>query len=185
MGKETELQEALTRAMKMSNRFGVISEGVVINTDAAETEFVCDVQIVSSDGQPTYYNVPLKVMIGSQASFIEIPQLKSNCLMGFRDGNQGRPQILFIDQVLKILVNCNNFIFNSGELGGMVKAKVLEEESNKDKAILDGLLAIINGAPIPEPGNGSPSALQAALKAALTGKQSGVWTDLEDPKITH
>lgn len=76
-------------------------------------------------------------------------------------------------------------IFHEGENSGMVKAPVLAEESNKDKAIIDAMLSVLNGAQIPEPGNGAPSALQIALKAALTGLESGQWETLENDKIKH
>jgi phage baseplate assembly protein gpV len=76
-------------------------------------------------------------------------------------------------------------IFHGGENSGMVKAPVLQEESEKDKAIIDAILTVLNGAPILEPGNMAPSALQIALVSALTGLISGVWTGLENDKITH
>jgi phage baseplate assembly protein gpV len=76
-------------------------------------------------------------------------------------------------------------IFHGGVNSGMVKAPVLKTESEKDKAIIDTILTVLNGASIPEPGSGSPSALQIALKSALTGKSSGVWTGLENDKIKH
>jgi hypothetical protein len=44
----------------------------------------------------------------------------------------------------------------------------LNTENQKLKSLLTNLLSVINGAPITEPGSGSPSALQAALKTALT-----------------
>jgi hypothetical protein len=38
---------------------------------------------------------------------------------------------------------------------------------------------------INEPGSGSPSALQAALKIALTGQQLGDYSQIEDTKVKH
>lgn len=73
--------------------------------------------------------------------------------------------------------------FNGGAIGGMVRGDNLKTESEKDKSIIDAILSIINGSQIPEPGSGSPSALQAALKTALTGLSSGVWTNLENTDI--
>lgn len=54
-----------------------------------------------------------------------------------------------------------------------VRYNKLKEEYDKTKDVNDTILSIINGAPIAEPGNGSPSAFQAALAAALSGKQTG------------
>jgi hypothetical protein len=184
MEKEDELAEGLERAIKNVMRGALVVDGVIINTDDAETKFVCDVQ-VGDDNPCTYFAVPLRVMVGSQAAFIEIPNVNSNCPLCFRDANIGRPQILFVDSVLKILSNATNVIFNGGQLGGIVKAKELQTQSNKDKQILDALLQILTGPPIDEPGNGAPSALQTALATALAGLQSGTWDQLEDPTITH
>ena len=46
---------------------------------------------------------------------------------------------------------------------------------NANNQALNALLEIVNGTPINEPGNGSPSALQAALKLALTGMNQQIW----------
>ena len=48
-------------------------------------------------------------------------------------------------------------------------------ETNGKNQVLDAIMEIINGAPIPEPGNGSSSAFQTALKAAITYKNEGIW----------
>ena len=84
----------------------------------------------------------------------------------------------------KLIINANNAIIeiNGGTLGGLVKADVLKIESEKDKDILDTFLQVLQ-TPIPEPGNGANSAFQAALLAALGTKETGVYTDLENPKI--
>lgn len=85
--------------------------------------------------------------------------------------------------LLSISIEDGNIIINGGDLGGLVKAKELKEQSEKDKAILDALLQVITGSSISEPGNGAPSALQLALQGALVGKQSGTWNSLENDKI--
>lgn len=70
------------------------------------------------------------------------------------------------------------------EIGGdsdfMVRYSVLKEEYDKTKDALDAIMNVLSGSPINEPGNGSPSALQAALSAALTGKVTG---DISGSKI--
>jgi len=155
---------------------------------------VVSLQSTNSDGSVTdtkYYDVPLKVLIGTQASFVEIPAVNSNCTICFRDNNIQRAQLYQVDQCAKILIKIGTqtlqvdstaWVFNGGSTG-MVKADVLKTESEKDKAILDGLMQIITGPPIPEPGLGAPSAFQAALSAVLAGKTSGDWTTLQNDKI--
>lgn len=74
---------------------------------------------------------------------------------------------------------------NDGSLNGLVKIDTLKQELDKNSQILQGLLTILSGAPIPEPGMGSPSALQTALAGAVAGKQPGQWNDIENDKVTH
>ena len=78
------------------------------------------------------------------------------------------------------------YLKNNGEaeIGGnsdnMVRYSPLKDEYDKTKDVLDSILNILTGAPINEPGNGAPSALQAALSAALVGKSTG---DISGSKI--
>jgi hypothetical protein len=86
---------------------------------------------------------------------------------------------------MALLVTLGGIQLQDGSFGGLVKAPELKMQSEKDKAILDALLSVVNGAPIPEPGNGAPSAFQAALQAALAGLQSGTWDNLPNTAVTH
>lgn len=67
-----------------------------------------------------------------------------------------------------------------GDSDNMVRYSTLKSEYDKTKDVLDSILTILTGAPINEPGNGSPSALQAALSGALAGKATG---DITGSKI--
>jgi len=74
---------------------------------------------------------------------------------------------------------------NGGTNGGLTITPTLVRELNKNNDILSGILGVLNGLSIPEPGNGSPSALQTALKGAVTGKPLGNFSQIEDTKIKH
>lgn len=76
-------------------------------------------------------------------------------------------------------------IINGGNNGGMTITPTLRAELQKNNAILQALLNVINGAPIPEPGQGSPSALQSALSGAVTGRQVGDFSQIENDKVKH
>ena len=196
---EEQVAEALMKFGKLFSKAAIIVEGIIVDVD--EVKFTCTVNVQSieniNDKNNIYTSVPLKVLKGSQASLIEIPAKNSICTICFRDNNIQRPQLYQVDQCDKILIKVGNkadgfqtlqiskdgFVWNDGKNGGLVLAPELKMQSNKDKAILDALLSIINGTPINEPGSGSPSALQAALKGALTGKQSGTWNNLENKKL--
>jgi hypothetical protein len=86
---------------------------------------------------------------------------------------------------MTILVNKDNIQFNDGQLGGMVKAKELKTQIDKNTEVLKALLQILTGTTINEPGNGAPSALQLALSAVLAGKQTADLSSIENSKIKH
>jgi hypothetical protein len=75
--------------------------------------------------------------------------------------------------------------FDDGSYGGMTKTLELQLQLNKTNNLLNAILDILNGTPIPEPGNGDPSALQAALRAAISGQELGDYSQIENQKITH
>ena len=195
MDLEHQIEEGFIRFGKKFSRASILIEGAINSVD--ETNFTCEVNISTNnpDNSSTdviYSNVPLKILVGSQASILEIPTIGSDCLLGFKDNNIQRPQLystnliskyIWLIGTQKLQVTTDGFIFNDGQLGGMVKVKELQDQSNKDKSILDGLLNIINGSPIAEPGNGAPSAFQIALKGVLAFKTTGTWDALENEKI--
>jgi hypothetical protein len=53
-----------------------------------------------------------------------------------------------------------------------VRFKKLKEEYDKTKAVVDAIISVLSP-PITEPGNNTPSAFQAAMKAAVGIKQTG------------
>jgi hypothetical protein len=191
---EYQIEEALVRFGKKFSRASIIIEGFIESVD--ESSFTCSVNVPTKnpDGSNTdclYSDVPLKILKESQAGILEIPKVGTDCLLCFRDNNIQRPQLFQVNEVDKYLIKIgsqtlqittNGFIFNASSVGA-VKADILKAQSNKDKAILDALLGVINGTPINEPGNGSPSALQAALTSVLASLQSGTWDTLENDKI--
>lgn len=74
---------------------------------------------------------------------------------------------------------------NDGSFGGLTKTPELRSQLEKTNDLLSQILNIINGSVITEPGNGAPSALQAALKAAVSGFGLGDYSKIENDKIIH
>jgi len=102
----------------------------------------------------------------------------SDCLIAILEGNESVAFLMYANEVELLQ-------FNGGENGGLTITPELVTQLNKTNELLQAVLTVLSGTPIPEPGNGSPSALQAALKAAVAGKQLGDYTSIENPKITH
>jgi hypothetical protein len=180
--REIQLSSAMQAAIKTVLRGSLVIDGVIESVD--EEAFTCDVKVGDSTGSTTYFDVPLRVLISAQASVIEIPKIGTNCIICFRDGNLGRPQILIIHEALKILVNCDNIVFNGGQLGGMVKVQDLVSKLNTIEQDLNTLKNVFaNWSPVPNDGG-------AALKTA-----AGTWygqqltptqeQDIENPKIVQ
>lgn len=71
------------------------------------------------------------------------------------------------------------------QYGGLTKTPTLRDELNKTRSLLNAVIQVINGTPIPEPGSGSASALQAALKVAITGQSLGSYDEIENEMIKH
>jgi hypothetical protein len=191
--EEKQIIDGFIKWAKNITKGSILFEGTIKSVD--ETKFNCVVTVSGNSVNTDILNVPLKVLIGSQASVIEIPAVGSDCTVCYRDNNIQRPQLVAVDKSDKLLIKIGNdsdgyqtlqvtkdgFVFNGGT-HGMVKADELKTQSEKDKDILDGFLQVLQ-TPINEPGNGAPSAFQAALIAAIGTKQSGVWTGLENDKI--
>jgi hypothetical protein len=180
------MEEVIARAIQNVTRAHVVVDAVVVNVDDALTDFVCDVQVGTGENTSTYYAVPIAVLIDQQASVIEIPNLNSNCLLMFRDGNIGRPQILKSDSIKQLLINCtgnNGVVFNGGKLGGLITISDLVTKLNNLENFCNELAGIYNSHTHEVVSVGSPTGPVVPLdENTLTlTKQS----DIEDTTITH
>ena len=125
------------------------------------------------------FDVRLKAAIDQvKDGVVEYPASGSTVLVGVIRNNPETCFILKTSEVEKIEIN-------GGDNGGLVIWPDTKAELEKNNEILQGLLDILTGTPINEPGNGAPSALQAALSVALAGKQVGDFDNKENEKVTH
>ena len=74
---------------------------------------------------------------------------------------------------------------NGSQFGGLTKTPELKSQLDKTNSLLQGIINVINGAPVTEPGNGAPSVLQISLKSAIAGKQLGSYDDIENENVKH
>ena len=129
---------ALAKMISNFLRAHVLIDGIVT---AINDNFTVDVTIQGV----TYSNVPTKVLIDSQASIFEIPVVNTACLVKWRDGNRGLPQIDSFDQVDKLLINCTSLVeFNRGKNGGMVLVNPLVTKINALENLLNDLITKYN-----------------------------------------
>lgn len=176
MANDSELEDVFRRAVKIIVRDHVFVDGVVTSVD--QDKFTADVMI----GDTPFYDVILRVLVSSQASVIEIPKVNSPCVIGFRDGNTSRPQMIFVHDVDTLLIKCEQVTFNDGNLGGMVKVEDLVTRLNNVENDVNNLKTVFTSwTPVPNDGG-------AALKAAVStwaGEQLEVTVkeDIENPKI--
>lgn len=87
------------------------------------------------------------------------------------------------DMGLKL--TANGIVMNGGGYGGLIKINELKTQLEKNNSLLSALIDTLSGAPIAEPGNGAPSALQQALAVAIQGKALANFKDIENTNITH
>jgi hypothetical protein len=133
-------------------------DGIVYD-EPDETKFTCTVQIPTTEA--LIYNVPLRVLISSQSSFIEIPKKGTACVLTFRDMNESRPQILEVHECKKIIFKCDSIIFNDGTNDGFVLvAKLVSAYNNVVNDIGTIKTALntncANGVPLIVPGTWTP-----------------------------
>lgn len=78
-------------------------------------------------------------------------------------------------------VQSKKLIVHNGE-EAMVRGDKLQTEIDKSNDTLKTIVDVLTGSTIPEPGNSAPSALQAALNAALQGKEIGDFSEIKSEK---
>lgn len=118
-----------------------------------------------------YYDV-----LPGLGAFEMTPAEHSKVLIGIIEGSN--------EAFLLAAAEVDEIRINGKELGGLVKAETLKSEVDKNTAMWNALLQAIS-TPVTEPGNGAPSALQAALQAALSGRPLADLSDIENETVKH
>lgn len=168
-----ELSRAMNKWLKNSLRAFVTIDAVVT---AVNADFTCDIAIQTVP----YTGVPIKVLVGTQASVYPVPVINSKCLVTFRDGNRALPQIVDFDQVDKLYIKTNLTQFNDGDKGGLVlvndlvtRMNLIENQQNTILQTLKGIT--IASTPFPF----------APVFAAINNLQPTTAGEIENPLITQ
>ena len=131
----------------------------------------------------TEYQITAKLMATVDDGLLLIPSIDSTVkIILSRDVEPFVCQYSELDEIRIDAVD--KIVFNGGE-NTTVKGDVLKTEIEKTNSTLQAILTVLTGSPIQEPGNGSPSALQATLASALAGKTLGSFTSIENNNILH
>jgi hypothetical protein len=149
-------------------------------TDINKQKCTCTVE----DDGALFFDVRLRSITGSNAGIIMYPKIGSNILVVKIEDTENWA-MLSASEYESIEIEINSLIINGGGNGGLANTPELKMQLDKTNEALQAIITVLTGSPVPEQGNGSPSALQAALKIALSGKQLGDFSNIEDAKIKH
>ncbi|MCS7076505.1 MAG: hypothetical protein NZ455_07345 [Bacteroidia bacterium] len=153
-----------------------------------------DYTITAQSGSDVPVIARLKAVLEVENSegFILIPAQNSQVIITEVDLNQyavigysAVDKIVLKTENIQIQMDKNGIVFNEGSFGGLIKIQELRNKLDKINQILQAIMSVFQGVPIAEPGNGSPSALQATLAAALAGKLLPTYANIENDKVKH
>lgn len=175
-----EFNEAFARAvrkiMKPFIEGNMTVTATVISVD--KTKDTCVVQETGDDNELT--DVRLISVIDTISKKVVIyPKVGSIVLVGFI--GKSKRAMSFVVQYSEtdgLMLNGNDY--------SMVKAEELKTQLDKNNDLMTAIITVINSSvPITEPGSGSPSAFQAALKTAITLKTLGDFSNIKNDKVKH
>jgi hypothetical protein len=181
MGADTKIIDIIRKAAGTHNmQFAtmVLCEVTAVDLDSR----TCTCTPLSGSNNSDLTNVLLMAVVDD--GFLAVPAIGASVIVQYTPLNQ--PYIAMhggLDQLL--IVVQNGIQFQGGEFGGLTKTLELQTQLNKTNALLQAIITIISGSPIPEPGSNTPSALQQALNAAIAGQELGDYSEIENTTITH
>lgn len=148
-----------------------------------EEKLTCEVLEIESE--LTIYDVRLNAG-ATDAKVVLIPEVDSFVLMGLIGNSKQARYVVSVSEVNKVIIDAKtSVVFNGGENGGLCITPTLKTELDKNNAILTAILNVLNGAPVMEIGTAPSNMLQTALKTAVTDKQVGDFTNIENTGVKH
>lgn len=191
MSSYQELSAMLERVISKVSARTWFFQGKVISVD--KDKYTCDVLPIGSDAK--FLDVRLRATnTEGESGLVLFPQVDSLVLIARMDDTEGfvlqaekiESIVCYVSDQFKYKIDAQgNFIINDGNNGGLIIIQKLQEQINKNSAILDAMKVILTGAPINEVGGGSPSVLQQTLGAVLQGKTTADLSSITNDKIKH
>jgi hypothetical protein len=150
-----------------------------------EAASLCECEPING-GAPYYARLRALIDAKDKSPMI-VPMKDSVVIVATFSKNSGDAFVLGYTEVekVKVLTSKGEVWLNGDNYGGVLIEKKLVDELKKVNDLLQGVLSVINGAPITEPGNGSPSALQLALKGVVAGKALPQYQSITNEKVKH
>jgi hypothetical protein len=161
--------------------FHVINfEAEVVSVD--QDKDTCVVQAVDGD---KIDEVKLKSILSDQESkFVLYPKVGSFVTCSILQNLPTECYVSQYSEIDKVVWNCEEIIINGGDKGGLVNWTDAKAQHDLVKNFITAFKNTLT-TPIPEAGNGAPSAFQAALNTALGSIQAPNFDNLEDTKVKH
>lgn len=184
--QQFEFLHAFDKRVANHLRAHVLIDGIVT---AVNDNFTCDITV----NDTPYSNVPIKVLIGSQASIYEIPVVGTHCLVKWRDGHRQLPQIDSFDQISdyyiqpinNLFISSKQIQFNDGSNGGLPLSPNVSDRLNKIENAYNDLVTKFNShihILALTSGTGTAAITANPENTTLTPTQP---SDIENPDITQ
>ena len=177
--------EALSRVTNSGKELYSII-GKVIKIDDKKRTCV----IEPRNGSANIYGVRLQSGLSGVNGLCIFPVLDSYVVVTFL--NKSAAYVALCGEIEKLILvidkmtfefSKDGFVFNGGDLGGLIKVDELTTQINKNTAAINALQKTIN-AWIPVPSDGG-AILKTALMAAFVNLQLANLNNIEDEKIKH
>jgi hypothetical protein len=143
-------------------------------TELDREERTCTVEPTNGDAPILEVNLQANIML--EGGVVMYPEIGSDVIVSF---------LSVENAYISAYSDMSDIVINNGQNGGLININTLIAELNKNNAILNAILSVLGGAPIPEAGLGAPSALQVALNGVTAALQVGSFSNMEDDKVTH
>lgn len=130
-----------------------------------------------------YHDIRLRPVLDGKESHTLFPKV-GTWVLAIRIEESDDWMAIAFGEIAKWTVSCEEVIFNDGDNGGMVIWPDTKQQLDLCKQFIQAIKDV-SSTPINEPGNGSPSAYQAAINAAISSINVPDFENLEDDKVKH
>jgi hypothetical protein len=146
-----------------------------------ENAMTCD--LYDDESSLDFFDVRLRPVLDGKESITVIPKLNT-WVLAIRLEDSDDWMIISVGEAEKVRLKCEHIEINGGLKGGLVNWPDAKKEHDLVKQFIQSVKQVCNTI-VTEPGNGAPSAFQAALKGAISNIQDPNFDNLEDTNVTH